>query len=154
VRGPRLAFPADDGVGVDRNRPVFLDDDGAAVSVDPKTGEVGRPWTPPGRDAAFGLVTMPETDTVGNRTFLVGGAGTLLLEPGEDRVVWRNPTVKGSDVPVVRGNEVLIGEGRLTLVDLGTGATESELSTDGLYTVAIGDRVVGVGPESISLVRI
>ena len=32
VHGPRLAFPDDDGTGQDRNRPVFLDDDGAAVS--------------------------------------------------------------------------------------------------------------------------
>jgi hypothetical protein len=154
ARGPRLAFPDDDGIGVDRDRAVFLDDDGAAVSVDPKTGKVGLPWTPPGRDSAFGLTTMPSTATAGNRTFLVGGAGTMLLDDRQDRVVWRNPDVKGSDVPVLRGDKALIGEGRLTLVDVATGRAESEVRTDGLYTVAVGDRVAGVGPDGISLVQI
>ena len=55
-------------------------------------------------------------------------------------------------MPIVRGDEVLIGAGRLTLVDLATGRAGDELRTDGLYTVAVGDRVAGVGPEGISLV--
>ena len=152
VRGPRLAFPEDDGTGVDRNRPVFLDDDGAAVSVDPKTGKVGRPWTPPGAGSAFGVVTMPQAETVGNRTFLVGGAGTMLLDERQDRVVWRNAEIRVGDVPIVRGDSVLIGSGGLTRVDLATGTAQDVVRTDGLYTVGVGDRVAGVGPESISLV--
>lgn len=152
VRGPRLAFPDDDGVGVDRNRPVFLDDDGAAVSVDVRSGKVGQSWTPPGRGSAFGTTTMPSVETTGNRTFLVGEAGTMLLDPRQDRVVWRNPEIKVGDVPIVRGDKVLIGSSRLTQVDLTTGVAEAEVRTDALYTVAVGDRVAGVGPESISLV--
>ncbi|GAB2584131.1 PQQ-binding-like beta-propeller repeat protein [Microlunatus antarcticus] len=152
VRGPRLAFPGDDGIGVDRSRPVFLDDDGAAVSVDVKTGKVGSPWTPPGRGSAFGVTTMPSAATTGDRTFLVGGAGTMLLDGRQDRVVWRLPGVTVGDVPIVRGDEVLVGTSRLTRVDLVTGQAGDEIRTDGLYTVAVGDRVAGVGPEGISLV--
>ena len=154
VHGPRLAFPGDDGIGVDHNRAVFLDDDGAAVSVDPETGRVGPPWTPPGRDSAFGLTTMPSAETAGKHTFVVGGAGTMLLDERQDRVVWRLPEVKGSDVPVLRGDKALIGEGDLTLVDLATGRVDSQVRTDGLFTVGIGDRVAGVGPDSISLVQL
>lgn len=152
VHGPRLAFPDDDGVGLDRNRPVFLDDDGAAVAVDEETGTVGKPWTPPGRGSAFGTTTMPSTETAGGRTYLVGGAGAMLLDDREDRVRWRNPDITVADVPIPRGSEVLIGASRLTRVDLATGTARGEVRTDGLYTVAVGDRVAGVGPEIISLV--
>ncbi len=154
VRGPRLAFPNDDGVGVDRNRPVFLDDDGAAVTVDVKTGAVGRPWTPPGRGSAFGETTMPSTGSTGGLTFLLGRAGAMLLDPDKDRVVWRNPEIGLSDVPVVVGDQVLLGTGRLRLVDLKTGASGAEVRVDGLYAVGLGDRVAGVGPERITLARL
>ena len=154
VRGPRLAFPEDDGVGVDRNRPVFVDDDGAAVSVDVRTGKVGATWTPPGRGSAFGVVTMPRTVTGGGRTYLVGEAGTMLLDDRADRVVWRNPTIKNSDVPIPQGDDqVLLGAGRLTLVELATGESRSDVRVSGLYAVELGGRLAGVGPESLSLVR-
>jgi PQQ-like domain len=154
VRGPRLAFPGDDGVGVDRNRPVFLDEDGAGVAVDPKTGAVGAAYTPPGRGSAFGETTMPSAETVGDRTFLIGEAGVMLLEPKKDGVVWRNPAITYSDAPIVLGDKVLLPSGRGSpLVDLATGATVSEASLEALFTVAVGDRIVGEGSEGISLLR-
>ncbi len=97
---------------------------------------------------------MPSTETVDGDTFLVGKAGTMLLDPERDRVVWRNEDVTSSDVPVVLDDDrLLLGAGRMTLVDRATGVAESEVRVDGLYTVAVGDRVAGVGPERISLPR-
>ena len=150
VHGPRLAFPDDDGVGVDTDRAVFLDEDGAAVSVDVSTGKVGAPFTPPGRGSAFGVVTMPQEETAGGHSYLVGEAGAMLLDDRADRVVWRNPDVKVSDVPIPRGDQVLVGAGRLTLVDLATGASRSDVRVDGLYAVEVGGRVAAVGPDGVS----
>jgi outer membrane protein assembly factor BamB len=153
VRGPRLAFPGDDGVGVDRNRPFFLDETGAGVAVDVTTGKVGEAYTPPGRGSAFGQPTEPSAETVGKRTFLIGEAGTMLVDPRQARVVWRVPAVVVGDAPIVVGDTALIGSYRRTVVDLATGTTKKEVRIDGLYAVAVGDQVAGVGPDSISLVR-
>ena len=60
IKGPRLAFPSDDGVGVDRNRPVFIDDDGAPIAVNRDTGKIGGPYSVPGSGSVWGLKTMPE----------------------------------------------------------------------------------------------
>ena len=53
----------------------------------------------------------------------------------------RNPAITLSDVPIRLGTKVLLGSGRLTLVEESTGASLSELRVDALYTVAVGDRV-------------
>lgn len=152
VRGPRLAFPGDDGVGVDRNRPVFLDEDGAGVAVNPKTGAVGAPYTPPGRGSAFGETTMPSAETVGDRTFLIGEAGSMLLDPKEDGILWRNPVITYSDAPIVLGDKVLLPGGRRSpVVDLATGVTVSQAGLGSLFTLAVRDRIAGEGPEGISL---
>ena len=154
VRGPRLAFPYQDLTGAARSRPVFIDGDGAGVAVDPATGTVGAVYTPPGRGSAFGLVTMPAAYTAGDRTFLIGNAGTLLLRPGTDAVSWRNPELRTSELPVLLGDRALIGNSTLDLVDLSTGRSTAKIRTGAIDTLAVGDRVIGVRSEKVELLRL
>lgn len=158
VRGPRLAFPNLDPNAnpiADRAQPVFIDGDGEAVAVDPTNGKVGAVYTPPGRGSAFGLTTLPATYTVGKYTFLIGEAGTLLVDPERHQVIWRNPTIKISDLPIPRGDDqMLIGDYDLDLVDLKTGVSTETVRSGTSYTVAIGERIAGVGQYELNLVRI
>lgn len=158
VRGPRLAFPNLDpnaDPGPDRSQPVFIDSDGAGVAVDPTSGKVGAVYTPPGRGSAFGLTTLPATYSVGTYTFLIGEAGTLLLDPERHRVIWRNPTITTSDLPMLHGDdEVLLGAYQLDAVDLISGVGLETISTGTSYTVALGDRIAGADENGISLLRI
>ncbi|HEY9291741.1 MAG TPA: PQQ-binding-like beta-propeller repeat protein [Microlunatus sp.] len=151
VHGPRLAFPDDDGVGVDRNRPVFIDDSGAPISVDPKTGKVGGPYGGPGAGSAFGMRTMPSAETVGPYTFLVGEGGTMLIDPKKDRVPWVNPELQQTDLPILLNDNVLMGSYHLSVVDPTTGQVSAEVRPGvGLYTVALGERIAGIGPDEIA----
>lgn len=151
VDGPRLAFPSDDGVGVDRNRPIFIDNDGAPVAVDLDTGKTGEPFSVPGAGSVWGLKTMPRAETVGDHILLVGKAGTMLVDPNQDKVIWRNPYITNTDTPILIKDELLLGTFNLDIVDLGTGERRATVRTEGLYTVAIGDRIAGVGPDLLCL---
>ncbi|QDP95673.1 PQQ-binding-like beta-propeller repeat protein [Microlunatus elymi] len=151
ILGPRLAFPYDNGIGVDRNRPIFLNDSGAPVSVDLKTGTVGGAYGGPGAGSAFGMKTMPSAYTVGRYTFLVGEGGAMLLDPKQDRAAWLNPAATHTDLPILLGDRVLVGDFHWTVLDLATGKQQATVHPDaGLYTVAIGDHVAGIGPDKIS----
>lgn len=158
VRGPRLAFPNLDpnaDLAADRAQPVFIDSDGAAVAVDPTSGKVGAVYTPPGRGSAFGLTTLPATYTVGKYTFLTGEAGTLLVDPERHRVVWRHPTIKISDLPILHGDDqVLIGDSDHDLVDLTSGVNIETIKSGTSYTQALGERIARVGQDGLSLLRI
>lgn len=147
VEGPRLAFPGDDGVGVDRNRPVFIDADGAPVSVDLDTGKVGQTYAVPGSGTVWGLKTMPSVQTVGDHTLLVGKGGTMLVHPTEDKISWLNPDITQTDQPILIKDELLLGGYEVDIVDVRTGKRLATAKPEGLYTVAIGNRIAGVGPD-------
>lgn len=154
VKGPRLAFPDDDGRGVDQNRPVFIDGEGAAISVDTKLGTVGRAYTPPGAGSAFGTKTLPRASTVGDNTFLIGEAGAILLEPDADRTVWTNPDVTVSDLPVLVGDRVLMGYSRRDVVELTSGRTTARIPIDAIYLDQVGTQLAASGADQVSLVRV
>lgn len=154
VTGPRLAFPGDDGVGVDRNRPIFINEVGAPVAVDPDTGKVGKPYSVPGSGSAFGETTMPGAETVGEHTLLVGDGGAMLVDPKRDKITWINPYITHTDTPILIKDELLLGAYRADLVDLATGERRATAKLEGLYTVAVGDRIAGVGPELLCLQQI
>jgi hypothetical protein len=154
IDGPRLAFPRDDGVGVDRNRPVFTDDDGAPVAVDLDTGKVGRPYSVPGAGSVWGMTTMPTIHSVGGHTLLVGKGGAMLVDPAADKINWLIPDITLSDPPILIKGELLLGNYIFDIVDLRTGKRVATAKTEGLYTVAIGDRIAGVGPELLCLQQI
>ncbi len=154
VDGPRLAFPGDDGVGVDRNRPVFIDEDGAPVSVDLDTGKVGKTYSVPGAGSAFGLKTMPGTETVGEHTLLVGAGGAMLVDPKQDRINWINRDITNTDTPILIKDELVLGNYEVDIVDLRTGKRLATAKPEGLYTVAIRDRIAGVGPDLLCVQRI
>lgn len=154
IKGPRLAFPNDDGVGIDRTRPVFIDDRGAGVSVNTSKGTVGRAYTPPGSGSAFGEVTMPSASTVGDHTFLVGKAGTMLLDPDADDVAWTNPDITLTDLPILLGDRVLLGTSRLDAVELTTGRATGRVRIDATYVVQVGKRLAATGPDRLALVRV
>lgn len=154
IKGPRLAFPDDDGIGVDRNRPVFIDDAGAPISVDRESGTVAGAYAAPGAGSVWGMKTTPSVESVGRYTFLIGGAGTMLVDPREDKIIWTNPSITNSDQPILRGREVMFGNSNWDIVDLRTGKRRATFEAEGLYTVSIGDRIAGVGPEEICLQRL
>ncbi|NYE75559.1 PQQ-binding-like beta-propeller repeat protein [Microlunatus parietis] len=147
VTGPRLAFPGDDGVGVDRNRPIFINEVGAPVAVDPETGKVGRPYSVPGSGSAFGQTTMPGAETVGEHTLLVGEGGAMLVDPKQDKITWINEHITHTDTPILIKDELLLGAYRADVVDLATGERRATAKLEGLYTVNVGERIAGVGPD-------
>lgn len=154
VKGPRLAFPGDDGVGRDRNRPVFIDEGGAPTQVDLESGKVGGAYAAPGAGSAWGMKTTPETESVGRYTFLIGEAGAMLVDPKKDKIIWNNEDITISDTPILRGHEVLLGNNRWDVLDVRTGEPRATVKSEGLYMVAIGDRIAGVGPDEICLQRL
>ncbi len=151
VVGPRLAFPGDDGDGVDRNRPVFLDEIGTPISVDLDTGKVGKPYRTP---AGSELPTTMSTETVGDATVLGGDAGTALVHPTEDKIIWHSPYARFSSSATLIKNELMVGFYRLDIVDFRTGERVATVRPEGLYQVTFGDRLAGVGPDLICLQQI
>lgn len=149
VTGPRLAFPDDDGIGTDRNRPVFIDAGGAPVAVDLRTGTVGKRYSVPGAGSAFGMQTMPSAETVDGHTFLVGEGGAMLVDPHRDKIIWRNRYVRLTDPPLIIGDSVLMGTGDLDVLDLRSGRRTAHVETEGTYVIKIGDRIAGVGLDGI-----
>ncbi|SDT04595.1 outer membrane protein assembly factor BamB family protein [Microlunatus soli] len=154
IKGPRLAFPGDDGIGVDRNRPVFIDDGGAPVSVDLGSGKVGGAYAAPGAGSVWGMKTTPSVESVGRYTFLIGEAGTMLVDPERDKIIWTNTEITQSDQPLLQGTEVMFGYSTFSVVDVRNGKQRAEVDIDGLYIRMIGDRLAGVGPDEISLQRL
>ena len=82
---------------------------------------------------------------------LVGKAGAMLVDPSKDKIIWRNPYITNTDTPILIKDELMLGTFKVDIVDLGTGERVATARTEGLYTVALGDRIAGVGPDLLCL---
>ena len=78
----------------------------------------------------------------------------MLVDPAEDKINWLIPDITLSDPPILIKGELLLGNYIFDIVDLRTGKRVATAKTEGLYTVAIGDRIAGVGPELLCLQQI
>jgi hypothetical protein len=153
--GVRLLFADDDGIGADRHRPVFANEAGDLFSVDPRTGHWAGPYARMGTGSAFGLVIMPQSHTAGDDTFVSGAAGMIMLDRRSDTVRWRNPKLTDAGQPILHGGRLLVGAGDLAIVDPTDGRMIGELrQSHGLYTVDVGGRIAGIGPDEIALIKI
>jgi hypothetical protein len=151
VPGLRLAFPDHDGRGDDRTRPVFIDEDGDVYSVDGESGEVRRRYLRAGTGSAFGMTIMPGASWTDGHTLVDHGTGVALLAPQADEVAWTNELAEMSDPPIARGDDLVLGGHELVTLDLATGVETSRVRQPyGLYTVAVGGEIVGVGPDEIA----
>ncbi|MFC7406764.1 hypothetical protein [Georgenia alba] len=163
VRTIRLLFPDTDGNGdTDVTRPVFADDDGRIFSVDLDTGQVNGPFQDLGTGSAFGMPVAPAAGTSQGHTFVSGENGIVLLAPDADEVIWHNRDVDLTDPPIVRTTpdgdvrDVLVGSFDTRALSMDTGqAVGPEINQPyGIYTGAVGDEIVGRGPEVLALLDV
>jgi hypothetical protein len=108
-----------------------------------------------GTSSAFGLLILPQSYTLGEDTYVVGAAGLIELDRGSDAVHWRNPAITGSGQPILHDGRLLVDNGSLTMLDPADGHTIGEMrQPHGIYTVDVGGRVAGIGPDEIAVLEI
>jgi hypothetical protein len=108
-----------------------------------------------GTGSAFGLVTTAQTYTIGTGTFVAGEAGLVRLDRTGHRVLWRNPQIRLTDLPILDRGRLLVGMSRLSVLDPLDGRTVGSVNQfHGIYTVGIDGRIAGIGPDEIAVIRI
>ena len=78
----------------------------------------------------------------------------MLIDPKQDRIRWRNPDITQTDLPMLRGDTALFGSFDFDALDLATGKRTEHVETEGMEVIAVGDRLVGVGPDEVLLQRL
>ena len=148
----RLAFPYRDPRGGDVTDPVFLKSDGRAVRVDPKTGETIGPLADTRHGSAFGLVTSPNVTYVDGLTLVSDSSDVFAVDAKTGELFWHQKRSGMRPDAVAWDDGLLLIGDDLRVVYPKTGEQRGQAYDQpyGLYTIVVGDVLVGYGPDEIA----
>ncbi|MFT3833428.1 MAG: PQQ-binding-like beta-propeller repeat protein [Micropruina sp.] len=147
----RLAFPYRDPRAGDVTDPVFLEADGRAVRVDPASGTTLGPLAQTYNGSAFGMTISPQASFVAGRTLLSDSTTLFAVDARTGKLHWQRqkPTSMG-EAWGWRAKLLLAGS-VVRVLDPADGREQSAYrQRRGLYTVLVGDTLVGIGPDEIA----
>ena len=149
--GTRLAFPDRDPRAGDVTDPVFLTAQGKAVRVDLATGRTIGPLVDTRNGSAFGLVTSPQSAFVAGVTLIGDSEMMFAVNARTGAVHWQRDDLRTPNDVLEWHGRVMLAESNLFVLDPASGRTVSSYrQTHGLYTQALGDVLIGTGPDELA----
>lgn len=147
----RLAFPYRDPRGGDVTDPVFLETDGRAVRVDPATGGTLGPLAQTRNGSSFGVTVSPQAWFVAGRTLLSDSSTLFAVDARTGKLHWQRPKPKPLGDAWLWQERLLFTDSVVRVVDPADGREQTAYrQRHGLYTVLVGDTLVGIGPDEIA----
>lgn len=148
----RLAFPNRDPRAGDVTDPVFLQQTGLAVRVNPSTGRTIGPLVNTRNGSAFGTTTSPQTAYLRGVTLVWDSSTLFAVKARTGELLWqlKDPGTVGD--PWNWKGRILLAHRNLRILDPASGRVVSAYRQGrGLYTEVLGDALIAVGPDELAL---
>ena len=147
----RLAFPDRDPRAGDVTDPVFLESDGKVVRVDLTTGNTIGLLVNTSNGSAFGMTTPPQVCFVDGRTLIWDAELLFAVNARTGELYWQREKQAMLDSMLSWHGDLLFAGSRLQVVDPATGTVHKDYrQPHGDYTVAVGEVLIGIGPDQLA----
>lgn len=147
----RLAFPDRDPRAGDVTDPVFLQSDGRAVRVNLATGKTLGPLAQTRNGSAFGLITSPKAAFVAGLTLLSDSSALFAVDARNGKLHWQGQKPRSLGDAWAWREKLLFTDSVVRVLDPADGKEQAAYrQRHGLYTVLVGDTLVGIGPDEIA----